>query len=129
MRGILIICLGIAMSNSIGWGQQSNEQKIREVFSTEVDFWNKVEPDIYKFWDRVLTTRISYKSEPELPGEKYTKLSSIDIENQFNPSIERDVMVNTETFNPLKYRLNFFSRHTTIYRVDGTSTIIILQGQ
>ena len=58
--------------------------------------------------------------------EKYQKLSSIQLFNKYNESLKRDLEFNIETFNVLKYDLNFFSSHRKVYRIDNTDWLIII---
>lgn len=126
--GILFIwiCLSPFLKT---WGQSVINPKISEVFGQEAEEWKSKAPDHIKFFERLLSERISYRQEPYVPGEKYTKLSSIELEHKVNPNLKRDETFNPETFNPLKYRLNFYSKVTEMYRVDGTNYIIVIQGQ
>lgn len=129
MRGILFIWICMIPCISTAFGQGAIHPKISEVFGSEADRWQVEMPSLLKFYEHLLTERISYIEQREEPGEKYRKLSTIELENKINANIQRDLEFNTDTFNPLKYRMDFSSRHTQVYRVDGTTFLIIIKGQ
>jgi hypothetical protein len=62
-------------------------------------------------------------------NEKYTLLSTCNLNNKDNPSLTRDAAFNELTFNPLKYHMIFFSKTTQVYRFDGTDFLIIIAPQ
>lgn len=56
-------------------------------------------------------------------------LSEIPINNQYNPNLKRVAFKDLESFNPLMYRLDFFSKGTYLYQIDNTDYFIELTSQ
>ena len=57
------------------------------------------------------------------------KLSQVELFNDFVPNLNSDFNFNPNTFNPLKYKFNFYSRNGYIYHVDNTSYYIRIKSQ
>lgn len=56
-------------------------------------------------------------------------LSEVPLFNYFVKGLKRDKVFNPLTFNPLKYKFPFYSKNTTIFRVDGTNYFIFIRPQ
>ncbi len=69
----------------------------------------------------------------ELPGKdlsSFTNLSTIPLFNHYNKGLSRDASYNANTFNPLKYQFNFYSREgSKTYRFDNSQFLIIIKSQ
>jgi len=74
-----------------------------------------------------LLSRIQIKSQPYFPSEGFPRLSTTILRNKCDASMQRDeANFNPDTFNPLKYFLNFTPGTSTTYRVDNTNYIIVV---
>lgn len=65
-------------------------------------------------------------------GAKFTKkeiplLSSLKLQNKYNPNLTRDLIFNPKTFNPLKYNFTMTSKTKLMVRVDATDFVIIIE--
>ena len=56
-------------------------------------------------------------------------LSQVKLFDAFNKNIHRDKVFNPNNFNPLKYKLSFYSRNGATYKVDNTNYYIIIKSQ
>ena len=56
-------------------------------------------------------------------------LSEVPLFNYFVRELKRDNVFEPNTFNPLKYKLPFYSSKTNIFRVDGTNYFIFVKPQ
>ncbi len=59
----------------------------------------------------------------------YTKLSQIELFNDYNKGLPRDASFNPATFNPFKYKLDFYSNKVQFIHVDNTNYVIVIQPQ
>ncbi len=122
---ILFICfVNINQSSA----QQINP-KIQEVFGDHTQVFAQEDPERIKIFTELLNNRLKIIESPVLIEDKYTKLSSVPLLNKYNVNLKRDLVYKAETFNPLKYNLNFFSSKTEIYRIDNTNYIIVITPQ
>lgn len=105
----------------------TSQQKIDAVYGPTF-FSNK--PQLLQQFLHLLDNRIAYKTQPRKQGEKYRKISEMpkmakyasaptQLQTQFAP----------DTFNPLRYKLSFFSNLTQFYRIDNTDYILIIKPQ
>lgn len=58
-----------------------------------------------------------------------TLLSKVPLFSNYNKHLKRDVKFLPETFNPLKYTMDFYTKGEHTYRVDNTSYYIIIRSQ
>lgn len=114
------------VNNSFG---QQIDPKISEVYGNKTEEIFQNDPDRLKALTDLLNNRIKIVESPINDNEKYIKLSSIPLLNKYNSSLERDVVFDANTFNPLKYALNFFSTKPEVYRIDNTDYIIVISQQ
>lgn len=68
--------------------------------------------------------RIEISERQEYQGKKIPLLSTIPINNKFNPELKMDSYYNQNTFNPLKYDFSMTSNEVLLYRLDNTNYII-----
>lgn len=98
------------------------QQFIEEVFGATIT----KDSQHYKNLQILLRERVEFKNQPFDQTEKYKKLSNLPLFNKYNQFLTRDLEFNIETFNVLKYDLNFFSSHRKVYRIDNTDWLIII---
>ena len=72
---------------------------------------------------------MEFIKEKEQDDEKFVKISTLDLFNNFNSDLKRDLKFSIETFNPLKYAMPFFNLRTSVYRLDGTDWLIKINAQ
>lgn len=109
---------------------QEINPKIKEVYGDKTQELFGNDPDRLKIYNDLINNRITIIESPISGKEKCQKLSQMELMNRYNPSLVRDLVFDPTTFNPLKYKLNFFSSTSTnVYRVDNTNYIIIIQPQ
>lgn len=107
--------------------KKSSLEKIQEVYGS---YWNeviKVDKDRQKVLTDLLENRVEIIDQPFVEGEKYDKLLSVPLFNKYNSQLEKDVQFDLDTFNILKYDLNFFSSREQVYRIDGTNYIVYIK--
>ncbi len=100
--------------------------RINEVFGSSF-FSSK--PELLQFYKTLLLNRITYKEIPNSPDDKFIKLSSIPLLDLYNSKLSRDLTFNPQTFNPLKYQMDFYAKTTKIYRFDNTNNVIVILPQ
>lgn len=74
--------------------------------------------------NRVLIVDAGNKDLSGLP-----RLSQVALFNDFVPNLSRDFNFTPETFNPLKYKFDFYSRNSEIFWVDNTPYYIEIKSQ
>ncbi|MCX7745112.1 MAG: hypothetical protein N2167_11160 [Flavobacteriales bacterium] len=126
---IIIIYLCLLFSLTFRINSQVIDEKIMNVYGTKQSDFFINNPDLYSFFENLLVNRIEYLYEPYQVGEKYPKLSTIPLNNKYNPALTRDENFDLNTFNPLKYQLNFYSKNIQVYRIDNTEYLLIIKPQ
>ncbi len=133
MKKTLISFVLLSLSFCYGLKAQNNvDQKIIEVYGSSYTEEVVNHPERREFLTNLLTKRISVeKTGKDLSKHNYTKLSEVELYNRYNPNITRDAVFNPETFNPLKYQLNFYSfkDEREYYLIDGTDYVIVIEPQ
>lgn len=124
----LVFILIIALSY-VKLSAQSTDQKIREVYAGKTQEFMEQTPDWYPSLKDVVEKRVTIKSLPREPQEKFLKLSQIGLLNKYNANLQRDVTFDPVTFNPLKYDFVFSSKAVMVYRVDNSDYIIVIEPQ
>lgn len=124
---LFIICL-MFMGINNSQAQQSNT-KIQEVYGDKYQEISANDPERIKLLVDLLENRIKIVEVSSVGEDKYPKLSSVPLLNKYNPNLTRDVAFDANTFNPLKYNLNFFSTKTEVYRIDNTDYLLVIQPQ
>ena len=108
--------------------QQVNA-KIQEVYADKTQELVISDPVRLAFLNDLLDNRIKIIESPLSNNEKESKLSSVTLLNKYNPSLTRDVTFDPLNFNPLKYNFDFFPKTASVYRVDNTNYLIVIQAQ
>lgn len=68
--------------------------------------------------------RIEIIERTDLKNKDIPLLSTIPLNNKYNINIKRDVFIDKNTFNPLKYKFNMNSNEMLLYRIDNSDFII-----
>lgn len=108
---------------------QQIDPKITEVYGEKTQEIFQNDPDRIKALSDLLDNRIKLVESPVNGEDKYIKLSTVPLLDKYNKNLKRDLVFNIQTFNPLKYDLNFFTTEVQIYRIDNTDYIIIIDSQ
>jgi hypothetical protein len=87
-------------------------------------------PQRLKDLKNLLRNRVVIEKNEQLRKKKdVVKLSSMPLFNSYVPDLTRDSNFNPNSFNPLKYNLEFFSNEAKLYVVDGSDYIILIKSQ
>ncbi len=105
------------------------DPRIVEVFGNDLQTLVLNDPHRLRALNQILFERHEIIVEPYTSGEKYTKLSTIPLFKYSNPNLERDTVFDRDTFNILKYDLQFYAPSVKIYRVDNTDFLIVVHPQ
>lgn len=98
---------------------------INEVYQSKANELVYQNSDFLKDLKHLLRNRITIYKDTNPKTQKFTKLlSEVPLFNDYNSSLTRDANFNINNFNPLKYKLNFFSKGTYVYRIDNTDYFI-----
>ena len=120
----------IAFANINDANAQQVNAKIQEVYGDKTQELVINDPIRLDFLNDLLNNRIKIIESPLSDNnEKEIKLSSVELLNKYNPSLTRDVVFDPLNFNPLKYNFNFFPKTASVYRVDNTNYLIVIQAQ
>lgn len=111
--------------------QSQIDSRIQEVYAGKTEEMVASNPTLLTFLNDLLSNRIKIQQvAAEDDNSKFTKLSQLDLLNKYNPSLQRDAVFNPQTFNPLKYNMEFTSNSVKkVYLVDNTNYIIVIEPQ
>jgi len=104
---------------------------IKEVYAEKFEPYVLNRPQKLKDLKNLLRNRVVIKEMPDLVNNtgKYKNLSDAGLFNSYNPSLIFDKVYNKDTFNVLKYNLEFFGRGSRLYRIDDTNYFILIKSQ
>ena len=68
--------------------------------------------------------RVEILERTDLSGKNIQLLSTVPINNKYNPNLKLDTYYDADTFNPLKYNFNMSSKEVLLYRLDNSNFII-----
>lgn len=119
----------VAFVNISNVNAQQISAKIQEVYGDKTQELVINDPIRLDFLNDLLNNRIKIIESPLSDNEKEPKLSSVELLNKYNPALKRDVEFDPLNFNPLKYNFNFFPKTASVYRVDNTNYLIVIQAQ
>lgn len=105
------------------------KQFINEAYGDRADELVYKNEDFLKSLKHLLRNRISIvKLAPNSKGKKGQLLSKVPMANDF--VIQEETKFSTlEAFNPLKYKMEFFSKGTYMYVIDNTDYVIQITSQ
>lgn len=121
-----IINYGVDINNPL---TQKELNQIIEVYGecAEKEVLNR--PQRLRDIKHLLRNRIEYKLIVQEDLKPLKMLSEIPLFNVYVSSLKRDTAFNPESFNPLKYNIDFFSTTGTMIKVDKTNYYIIIKSQ
>ena len=118
---------------------QTNDQKnsasitvdprIIEVYANQLDVLVLSDNQRLNDLNDILLKRTEIVVEKYRQDEKFLKLFSMPLFNKYNINLKKDTVFTVETFNVLKYNLEFFSKFDKVYRIDNTDFILIIHPQ
>lgn len=109
----------------------SNELKmLKEAYADKLDDYVLSKPQRLKDFKNLLRNRIVIKKISNITNSsKYKTLSQAGLFDAYNKNLSLDTSYNPNTFNPLKYNLQFFGRGSAMYKIDNTDYFIIIKSQ
>jgi hypothetical protein len=130
---ILLFCVSLSAIS------QTNDQKnsasitvdprIIEVYANQLDVLVLSDNQRLNDLNDILLKRTEIVVEKYRQDEKFLKLFSMPLFNKYNINLKKDTVFTVETFNVLKYNLEFFSKFDKVYRIDNTDFILIIHPQ
>lgn len=108
---------------------QDINPKIQEFLGNKTNEIAQNEPYRIAALTDLLDNRIKIVESPIVGEDKYVKVFSLGLMDKYNPDMKRDLVFDINTFNPLKYNMNFFTSETQVYRIDNTNYIIVIEKQ
>lgn len=79
----------------------------------------------YLLRNRLLITKLPHYNA----RSKVTLLSTVSLFDNYNKQLKRDLVFDINSFNPLKYNLEFFKVGSAIYKIDNTEYYIVIKAQ
>ncbi len=107
----------------------SVDPRIQEVFADQLQTLVHNVPNRINDLNDILNNRVKIEYMKLESDDKFPKLSSIELFNNYNPNLTRDVTIDENNFNPLKYNFRFHARTTLVYRIDDTDKVIVIYPQ
>lgn len=108
---------------------KKEKQFINEVYGDQAKKLVYNNADFSKSLKHLLRNRIELIDVSTNPKLKKGKLlSQVKLSNDYTAQ-EKDKFFNLETFNPLKYKLDFFSKGTYLYIIDNSNYVIQITSQ
>ena len=131
---LLIVCFAMNSAYSQSTDESVNnvsvvDPRIQEVYADQLNTLVLNVPNRLRDLNDILTNRVKIEEATLEIGEKFPKLSSVELFNNYNPNLTRDVVIDVANFNPLKYNLRFHAKTTLVYRIDNTNKIIVIHPQ
>ncbi|WP_425077818.1 hypothetical protein [Psychroserpens sp. S379A] len=104
--------------------------QIKEAYGDMAETLILNHPQRLKDLKHLLRNRIEIYTQDDIAKQKQTKLlSEVLLFTKYNKNLKRDTEFRLETFNPLKYELDFFAKGTYVYRIDNTNYFIQITSQ
>ncbi len=93
--------------------------------------WTENNPTLITAFESSLNQRVYFKEITLTSEDKYPRLSSFAPMNKVNSSISNfnGQSFSFESFNPLKYQVNYFSNQLQVIRLDNTNWVMIIEPQ
>ena len=102
---------------------------LKEVYKDDFDRYVMNDPNLARALKHLLRNRIVIKELPEYKKiEKYKNLPTISLNNE-DRHLKKGAFFNTNLFNPLKYKIPFFSRKIQLFKIENTNYYITIKPQ
>lgn len=125
MRNLLLFLLFLVFSTGTAQEKIKPNLNLKNQFIKEVYGELDQNSQLSKNLNILLEERIEFLNQETQSDEKYPNLSEFPLFNKYNASLTRDVVFDSEKFNPLKYNLNFYSHFPKKYRIDSNWLLVI----
>ncbi|ARV09108.1 hypothetical protein BTO05_05455 [Winogradskyella sp. PC-19] len=142
---VFFVCLGLSLfgqsqkqalplakySDNLSEPLTSKERAfIDEVYGDYADKLVYNNPQRLLSFKDILRNRVVIKRYEKKDLSSLKRLSQVKLVKSINPGLQKDNSFNVESFNPLKYGFNFFSRkRAEYYRVYNTQYLITILPQ
>lgn len=122
---------GVVYKSNVFLPLTDNELRmIKEVYGDNTEKVVLKNPELLNDLKSLLRNRIVIFQVSDQSKQKEGKLlSEIPLNNRYNPDMKRSIFKDVESFNPLLYNLDFFSKGSYLYRIDDTDYFIKLTSQ
>ena len=108
----------------------AERQQLEAVYGDKLQKYVLSKPQRLKAIKNILRNRVEIKEISNPHDQKdCVLLSEVSLFDYYVPNFKRDALFNPNTFNPLKYNFEFYSRGAHMYRVDNTNYFIIIKSQ
>ena len=107
----ILTLLFIAFISSNTASAQQVNAKIQEVYGDKTQEIAQNDPERIKVLNDLLDNRIKIVESPIVGTDKYTKLSTVPLQNKYNPAITRDL-----TFDPNNFKIKEVSKTNLFYK-------------
>ncbi|HEU4495589.1 MAG TPA: hypothetical protein VFR70_00915 [Flavobacterium sp.] len=118
-----------AYSQAISSNTINIDPRIKEVFADQLQALVLNVPYRLHDLNDILANRVKIENIPYEKNEKFDKLSSVGLFNNYNQDLVRDAAIDEKDFNPLKYNFRFHAKYKLIYRIDNTDKAIVIYPQ
>lgn len=71
--------------------------------------------------------RLSFETSENYAGKVYRNISDLELDTKYNSNQQRDLEYDLQTFNPLKYKIEFFPQKTIVYKLGDTQYYMLIQ--
>lgn len=108
----------------------NEELQLKAVYGDNLQEYILSKPQRLKAVKNILRNRVEIIEFSDPKDQKDCELlSEVSLFNYYVKDLKRDFVFNKNTFNPLKYNFNFYSRGSHMYRVDNTNYFILIKSQ
>ena len=105
-------------------------KKITEAYGEYSKKYVLDNPERLRSVKNILRNRVIIKQINSVNEQKEAPLlSTVSLFDSYVPNISRDLNFNPDTFNPLKYNFEFYSKSASMFKVDNTNYYIIIKSQ
>lgn len=127
---LLLLSLSIPIISTAQVQKTAVDARIVEVYADQLEKLVLTDPQNLKDLNDILNKRYEIIELKYEMDEKYLNLSNIPLFNKYNSNLTRDTYpFDTNTFNILKYDLNFFEPYDMVYRIYQTNYAIVIHPQ
>ncbi len=71
--------------------------------------------------------RLSFETDKNYEGKVSDNISNLELDTKHNPNQQIDLVYDLKTFNPLKYKIEFFPQKTVVYKLGNTQHYMLIQ--
>lgn len=117
----------VANSQTNSYTKSQIQTFVREVFAGQADVLVlQSQTSRYEIIEEFLS-RLTIVNQPEYHNKKFKLLSTVPLQNKYNPALTPDAIYDAATFNPLKYLFPMTSKSREIFRFDHSDWLIIIE--